>query len=414
MKSLPVVATLLVTVTVSVSAQVPVDRALLAEIRAIRAVDNHCHIPPASAPLPAALSSTEPLGKTEFPYPARLRSENPEWRRAWHALYGLEVTDSTAKSTNEILRRKRERMRERGESWPGWVLDKSGIDVALVNMPRLPSNGGDRFLLVPHANGLIFPFAEPRRAALPATLNEYIGSVVRPQLQQWKKDGAVAVKFSTAYSRSLDFAAVESETAARIYQQHAAAKTIPSAADDKALQDYLFRVVAREAGAVGLVVHVHTGIGADPYFAIAGADPLLLEGALNDPTLRSTKFVLIHGGWPFDRQAGTMLIKPNVYADFSAHTFLRYPRSLAETLRGWLEWYPEKVLFGTDAYPEAGAPINTWEEMMWFANDSAREALAIALSGMIADGEITRGRAIELARMVLRENALKLYGIGAR
>jgi hypothetical protein len=29
----------------------------------------------------------------------------------------------------------------------------------------------------------------------------------------------------------------------------------------------------------------------------------------------------------------------------------------------------------------------------------------------MADGEITRNRALELARMVMRENALKLYGL---
>jgi hypothetical protein len=30
---------------------------------------------------------------------------------------------------------------------------------------------------------------------------------------------------------------------------------------------------------------------------------------------------------------------------------------------------------------------------------------------MMNDGEITRDRALELARMVLRENAIKLYGL---
>ena len=44
-------------------------------------------------------------------------------------------------------------------------------------------------------------------------------------------------------------------------------------------------------------------------------------------------------------------------------------------------------------------------------NRTAREALAIALTGMLRDGDITRGRASELARMVLRENALRLYGL---
>jgi len=42
---------------------------------------------------------------------------------------------------------------------------------------------------------------------------------------------------------------------------------------------------------------------------------------------------------------------------------------------------------------------------------TGRKALALALTGMVNDKEITRERAIELARMVLRENAIKLYGL---
>jgi len=45
-------------------------------------------------------------------------------------------------------------------------------------------------------------------------------------------------------------------------------------------------------------------------------------------------------------------------------------------------------------------------------NLTARRALALALTGMMNDGEITRERALEIARMVLRENAMKLYGLG--
>jgi hypothetical protein len=70
---------------------------------------------------------------------------------------------------------------------------------------------------------------------------------------------------------------------------------------------------------------------------------------------------------------------------------------------------PEKVLFGTDAYPST-ATVG-WEETGWLANKTARLALAIALTGMMRDGQITRARASELARMVMRENAVNLYGL---
>jgi hypothetical protein len=37
--------------------------------------------------------------------------------------------------------------------------------------------------------------------------------------------------------------------------------------------------------------------------------------------------------------------------------------------------------------------------------------LAIALNNMVNDREISRSRALELARLVLRDNARKLYGL---
>ena len=101
--------------------------------------------------------------------------------------------------------------------------------------------------------------------------------------------------------------------------------------------------------------------------------------------------------------------KPNVYADFSAQTFLIYPRELSEVLRNWLEAYPDKILFGTDAF--SFGPEVDWPEVAWLSNNTARQALSLALSGMMNDHEITRAQAVELARMVLRENAIKLYSL---
>jgi uncharacterized protein len=387
-------------------AQVQADRALLAEIRAIRAVDNHSHIPPAAPPR----AVQDPIGVTPFPYPVRLRLDNPEWASVWRSMY--DETDAAA-----ALGRKQQSMRERRDAYPAWVLDRVAIETALVNMPALGAGQtGPRFRWVPSADSLLYPFGgvdpnpETGAIARPATLEEYT-KLIAETVARWKRDGAVAVKIALAYARTLDFAEVTAGEAARVYAAHAAGGSAPGAADYKALQDYLFRVVAREAGSARLVMHIHTGIGADPWFRLAGADPLLLEPALNDRSLRSTNFVLIHGSWPFDRQAGAMLIKPNVYADFSAQPFLRSTRALSETLRAWLEWYPEKVLFGTDTYPDPNTPLSDWEEKLWLVNDVSREALAVALTGMMNDGQITRGRAVELARMVLRENAVRLYGL---
>ncbi len=152
--------------------------------------------------------------------------------------------------------------------------------------------------------------------------------VVRATLGRHRQAGAVAEKFEMAYLRPLDIGNPPGDQAEAAWR---------GKGDYKALQDYIFRFIATECGALGS-----------------------WEPVLNDPVL-----------------------KPNAYVDFSEQTYLQYPGQVALAIRFWLELVPEKVLFA--------------------------EALGIALTGMMRDGEIDRPRAAELARMVLRDNARALY-----
>jgi predicted TIM-barrel fold metal-dependent hydrolase len=131
-----------------------------------------------------------------------------------------------------------------------------------------------------------------------------------------------------------------------------------------------------------------------------------------DPTLRGTNFLLVHGGWPFPRHTLSLFGKPNVYADISFLGSVNSPAITAGVIREWLTFFPEKVLFGSDAYPDT--PELGWEEWGWLGATGARKALAMALTAMMQDGDITRERAEEVARMVLRENAAQLYKIGSQ
>src|SRR5260370_38651586 len=103
-------------------------------------------------------------------------------------------------------------------------------------------------------------------------------------------------------------------------------------------------------------------------------------------------------------------MQPKVYTEFSGQNRPLSTRRLREVVRDFVEWYPEKSLCGTDLFPGAGEL--DWEEVGWTAAHDGREALASALTGMVNDGEITRQQALQIARMVLRENAEELYGWG--
>jgi predicted TIM-barrel fold metal-dependent hydrolase len=98
-----------------------------------------------------------------------------------------------------------------------------------------------------------------------------------------------------------------------------------------------------------------------------------------------------------------------VYVDFSALYYLTYPVEEARDIRLYLEAAPERVLYGSDASPFSGTI--GWEETGWIAAQKGRLSLGIALTGMIHDGEITVDRAKQIAHMVLRDNARRLYGL---
>jgi hypothetical protein len=65
----------------------------------------------------------------------------------------------------------------------------------------------------------------------------------------------------------------------------------------------------------------------------------------------------------------------------SAMPLIYSPATLAGVLREWLLNHPEKVLFGTDA--SAFGPDTGWELTAWMGTTHARQALAIALTGLV-------------------------------
>lgn len=405
-----------VTIFLASCTQTIPDPALLKQIAKIKAIDNHSHIPPATAEQGTEEEPNDLLGKPHVGEPVNIRFDNPHWIGAWRDLYGYKYNDMEKEHLSLVFKEKQRIKREQGENYPAWVLDKLGIETVLVNSSELGlGQKPPRFYWVKYlvVDNFLNPFSgthyhNTSNKIPAATLEEYTKTVVTPAMESFKQEGAIAIKFGIAYERPLNFEKVSSAEAATVYEKLLGKKEV-RISEQRKLEDYLFRYITQEAGRLDLKVHIHTGIGAGTHFNISGSNPMLLESVFNDPDQRNTKFVMIHGGWPFEKEAGAMLIKPNVYIDFSAQTFLHSTHALSKTIRAWLEWYPEKVLFGTDTTGPNTRLIN-WEEYAWLSTKTARNALAIALTEMMNDGQISRDRAFELAEMVLRTNAIRLYG----
>lgn len=416
-----------------------VDPEIAAAIEALHAIDNHAHPVLATAVDPADKNfDALPVDSLEAETDAiAVRPDFPKLAEAWHALYGVTLTPPLdAQGMERLSQARRRAQQQQGADFPTWVLDKAGIETMLANRVSMgPGIEPPRFRWVPYLDPLLFPLdnrglarQSPDRKAffaledqlrarylqqnqlgvLPAHLQNYLAQLVTPTLERHKAAGALAEKFELAYLRSFEFSDPPKAVAEKIYARWAKGG-VPDDAQYKVLQDFLFHYIAQECGRLGMAVHLHAMAGYGSYFSIAGVNPLLLEPLFNDPTLRRTRFVLLHGGWPYVREIGALLQKPNVYLDISSQSITITPHTQSQWLREWLELVPEKVLFGTDGYPYTDTL--DWPESTWIASRNAREALGLALTGMVSDGEISKARAIEIARRVLRGNAASLYGL---
>ncbi len=412
-----------------------IDSSIAAELKQVRAIDNHAH--PQKVVSAGEVDrdfDALPADAIEEPaLPTPFREGSPYFPKAWHALFQYPFSDNAPDHLKVLRQERQDMMREKGDLYPSWVLNRAQTDIMLAN--RVAMGRGlspDRFKWVPFADMFLFPLnnnsikaEDPEHrsflqneerllngylrtanlARLPATLDDYL-RFLSHQLENWKSQGAVALKFELAYLRDLAISNPQKENAERIYAIYAQSSE-PTPEEYKILQDYLFRYIAHEAGRMELPVHIHSSIGVGSYFHDQNANPFQLESIFNDPALRRTKFVLLHGAWPFAREAAASILKPNVYLDYSGFMYWTYPVEAARALRLYLEAAPEKVLYGTD-----GSPFSQnigWEDTTWIGAQTGRQALGLALTGMLEDHEITPQHAIQLVHMVLRENARTLY-----
>jgi predicted TIM-barrel fold metal-dependent hydrolase len=402
-------------------------------------IDNHAHpvLPPPNLATDRGFDALPVDNMEPQTDPAGWRPDSLQLSDAWRALWQFTEAPPLSADGLKRLAASRDKVRAReGEHFALWVLDQAKIGTMLANRVALGAGvTPPRFRWVPYIDALVFPLdnaglaaATPDRAQffaledklraqylqaaqvkdLPATLDGYVTQVVTPTLERHHAGGAVAEKFEIAYLRGFEFSDPTREEAARVYARWVR-RPNPDPADYKRLQDFLFRFIAEECGRLHMAVHLHTMSGGGGYFSIAGANPMLLESVFNTPRLRHTEFVMLHGGWPFVREAGALLQKPNVWLDLSQQSLVFPPHMVAGWLREWLETFPDKVLYATDGYP-FGDGLG-WEEATYLGSRNIRQALGLALTGMLRDRELTRGQAAAIARGVLHDHAAKLYGL---
>ncbi|MGA8619517.1 MAG: amidohydrolase family protein [Candidatus Sulfotelmatobacter sp.] len=402
---------------------------LLPQIETIPAFDHHAH--PGFADDPDVDAMAAPPDASDA---LRTRDDNPELIAAAKALFGYPYADLSPEHAKWLVTKKAELKKQNpGTVYFNLILDKINTESSVANRAMMADYlDPKRFPWVFFADSFMWPFNNERETArnpdegvyiplqekmlhrwmqqenvskLPAKFSDYLEFIVRVLADNQKK-GGIAMKFEVAYFRPTTFSDPTRDQAEEIYQRYVSGG-VPSEEDYRTFQDYIFRFLVIEGGKLNLPVHIHTAVGIGDYFNLSQSNIMNLESVLRDPRYRSTTFVMIHGGYPLEREAVWLAAMKNVYLDSSFGELAQYPSAFKDTLKMWLETFPDKITFGTDCFPYN--QVLGAEESYWLGAQSSRMALAAALAEMVSENEISEARALELAHGYLHDNAVKLY-----
>lgn len=401
---------------------------LLAQIEKIAIFDHHAH--PGFPDDPDVDAMAAPPGSS----PLRERDTNPELVAAAKALFQYPYDDLSKEHSKWLINKKAELKKQQGTAYFSNLLDKLNIEQGVANRAMMADYlDPKRFVWVFFADSFMWPFdnkheigrnvdegvyiplqekmlhrwmAQESVTQLPATLDDYLRFITQVLEDNQKNKGGIAMKFEVAYFRSMKFGDPSREQAEEIYKKYVGGG-VPPEPDYRTFQDYIFRYLVREGGRLHLPVHIHTAVGIGDYFNISESNVMNLENILRDPRYAETVFVLIHGGYPLEREAIWLASVKNVYMDSSLMEVVMYPAAFKDSLKQWLETFPDKITFGTDSFPYNDA-LGA-EESYWLGVQTARMALAGALAEMISTGEITESKALEMAHAYLHDTAVSLY-----
>jgi hypothetical protein len=403
---------------------------LLPQIETIPMYDNHAH--PGFGDDSDVDAMAAVPGETDF---MRTRADNPEFITAAKQMVGYPYADFSPEHMKWLADKTKAAKATGDTKYFNSIIDKLNTETVLANRAMMaPYLDPKRFHWVFFVDAFFYPFDNTERTGstpdmgvyiplqekmlsrykklegvegLPTDLAGYEDFVRRTLTDNQQKRGGVAMKFEAAYFRSLYFGDPPRATAAAIYDKYHAGG-VPTAQEYNTFQDYIFRLLIDQAGKLHLPTHIHSAVGIGDYFSMNNGKVMNLENVLRDPRYKDQTFVLLHGGWPYYKEAALFTAVKNVYLDTSFQSEFLYPSQFKEVIKTLLTMFPEKMMYASDAFPfndALGA-----EESFWLSARSTRTALAAALAELISEGAYTEPKALELAHMYLHDNAAKLYG----
>jgi predicted TIM-barrel fold metal-dependent hydrolase len=397
------------------------------EIYNMKIIDGHLHAvdPWYWMTAVGAYAFEEMVAKLPVPNKYSTINRTRALMKCYKDIWDFPYDELTPENADELDRRYRE-SRQNEAAYVMKAFDKAGIEKGLqmcLSAPVLPPGlDPDRFARAQLVDGFLLPLDNSgiastvrgkqfvkmceyfpgtmRREMNPVTFDDYL-NMITVTLQRLVDQGVAALKMNFSYWRDIAIDAVDKDEAEDVF-----VKKDNSPERYKVLQDYILRHLLATAGTLGVPTHIHVGpTGVTK--PMETTSPARFDPFLWLPDIKPAKIVLLHGCYPYTREAGFMVSRtadaPNLYLDVSLMWYWvpGAPEALVPILRDWiLTGLVPRMLYGSDSPSLIGIMLSAI---------NARHTLYLTLQALVDEGSLNEDQALDMAVVFFRDNAKALY-----
>lgn len=235
-----------------------------------------------------------------------------------------------------------------------------------------------------------YVFAEKNQLSL-ESLDELL-EVIDRLFDKAKKHGAVCLKTTLAYQRTLSFEKVSREQASKIFGR---SRDQLTEEEIKEFEDFMMWHLVGLSAKYDLPFQIHTGQA-----RIQGSNPMLLVDLIEANP--DTKFILFHGGYPWIGETAVIVMRhsSHVWIDSVWLPTLSYSAA-KRAYHEWLEVMPaDRIMWGADANHAEG---------IYGATEFTRRCISEVLAEKVRRGDLVMDHAKQIGRKIMRDNALSLF-----